>query len=52
VIATASGDRTRKRTAGFWAFWTGLIALAILIGALAGSSGYYSRFQQTRSSSR
>ena len=36
MIATASGDRTRKRTAGFWAFWTALIALAVLIGALAG----------------
>jgi hypothetical protein len=36
VIATASGDLTRKRTAGFWAFWTALIALAVLIGALAG----------------
>jgi uncharacterized SAM-binding protein YcdF (DUF218 family) len=36
VIPTASGDRTRKRTAGFWAFWAALIALSVLIGALAG----------------
>jgi len=36
VIATASGDRSRKRTAGFWAFWAALVTLAILIGALAG----------------
>ena len=35
MIPTGGGDRSNKRTAGFWAFWAAVIALAILIAALA-----------------